>query len=517
MNSRAYKIIFVLLSTCVLFIIGLQGYWIRNFYLQKKEEFNRSIYAALEELDTKFKERKDLQSLKMTYFIQNGDTIAKTPSHKITIITEKEDAIKTFHEQVASLKSSKIFNSSTGKSNSIEIKGTAINIQLGGTKATVKENLVSRTLGANASKDLTDSARILSLMNKMLNEIRVIDLDEESPDTVQALIKKTLSNKGIFLPFEFSMQNLAPGKKILAQSKGYAEQFKTFARDLSSKRVIYTGEFLFLQFPKLDDYLMAHMRGSLLLSLAFSLIIILVFFYVIKIILAQKKLSDIKNDFVNNITHELKTPIATISLALDAIGNPLIKNNEEKFKDYMRILKEENKKLNGHVERVLQTAVLDKGEIQLDKKQIAVKALLESVILDHRLQIIEQNAEITVDIHQDLKVWADERHLKTVFSNLLDNALKYSGERSELKISGKKESGKITIQFRDNGIGIDADKQRKIFEKFYRVQGGNLHDVKGFGLGLSYVKSIVEAHGGRVEVRSELGAGSEFVLVLTSS
>jgi two-component system phosphate regulon sensor histidine kinase PhoR len=211
------------------------------------------------------------------------------------------------------------------------------------------------------------------------------------------------------------------------------------------------------------------------------------------------------------MTHELKTPIATISLAVDGISNPVIKNDETKFNKYTSILKEENKKLNDHVERVLQMALLEKGELILDKKSVGLRSLLESCISTRQLQIQNKKATVVLNATEEVTVNADEFHLQNAFTNLLDNALKYSGENCEIIISLNKQGD---IIFKDNGIGIDKIIQEKVFEKFYRAQGGNLHDVKGFGLGLSYVKSIIEAHGGTIELKSEKNKGSEFIIRL---
>jgi two-component system phosphate regulon sensor histidine kinase PhoR len=215
------------------------------------------------------------------------------------------------------------------------------------------------------------------------------------------------------------------------------------------------------------------------------------------------------------MTHELKTPIATISLALEAIGKPQVKNNEDRFSDYTRILKEENKKLNDHVERVLQMAQLEKGELRLAKKETDLVSLLLNSIATYKLQILEQNAEVHfTPPSEKIIINADEEHLQTVFNNLLDNALKYSQSGCTITIVIIKEAGEISITFKDNGMGMGPEQSAKAFEKFYRAQGGNLHDVKGFGLGLSYVRSIVEAHGGTVKLKSEKGKGSEFTIGL---
>lgn len=215
------------------------------------------------------------------------------------------------------------------------------------------------------------------------------------------------------------------------------------------------------------------------------------------------------------MTHELKTPIATISLAIDAINNNQVKSDEEKFKTYTAILKEENQKLNNHVERVLQMAMLDKGDLHLNKQEIDLVKIINSAIHTHKLQIEKQKAEV-IFIHKLAEVYivADELHLLTVFNNLLDNALKYSDKNCLIEIRLNLTIKNAIIAIKDNGIGIEHSVQKKIFDKFYRVQSGNIHDVKGFGLGLSYVKSIIESHHGVITLNSEKGKGSEFEIKL---
>lgn len=276
-------------------------------------------------------------------------------------------------------------------------------------------------------------------------------------------------------------------------------------------------------FMNTNNYVLKSMAWLLSLSLFITILIGFVMIYIFRRMLSQEKLHQLKNDFINNMTHELKTPIATISLAVDGINNPAIKNDEAKFSNYTNILKEENKKLNGHVERVLQMALLEKGELMLDKKEVSLKFILEKCIKAYQLQIQTKNAKVNFS-GSDVSVSGDEFHLLNAFTNLLDNALKYSGENSEISISLNKRGNTVEIIFKDNGIGIDKTIQEKVFEKFFRAQGGNLHDVKGFGLGLSYVKSIIEAHEGTIELKSDTSTssvtknkGSEFIIKLKSN
>lgn len=518
MNARSYKIILAVLSFCIFFILLIQAYWIRNSYLRKKEDFNRVVYESLGQLSDKLQERRGLRQLKMTYFIQNGDTIAKTPSRHMRIVSENNIQLNNRSTQTILTKNTgSVILGQPKDSIIVTGKDKQVNLILSGTRSQVFVNDDKKDLKElikKSGKNLPDEEELTKLVDKMVTEITVMDTNDDDPDTLKKLIQKTLENKGLFIPFEFSMQKKkGAATETLLQSKGYRVGAPSYKSDLSANKVFNTHDFLVLQFPSQNDFILAGIKGSLILSFVFSLVIISAFYYTLRLIFKQKRLSEIKNDFVNNMTHELKTPIATISLALDAIKNPIIKNDEEKFNDYNRILKEENQKLNKHVERVLQMALLEKGELALYKKQVDLVAVAQATLDHYKLQIAGKTAVVEVSTSSaQMFMQADEQHLQTVFGNLLDNALKYSGADCRIFIQVQQEQEGIKITFRDNGIGIDEHQQTKIFEKFYRAQAGNVHDVKGFGLGLSYVKSIVEAHGGTITVQSEKGKGSEFVI-----
>lgn len=508
MKTKPYKVIFGVLTLSVVFILLLQGFWIRNFYLQKQDEFSKAIYSALEKVTLKLREREGMTVIKKN-LVYDPAFIKPNP-----LIEKSEVAGNNLKIQVRN-----------HQKEITEINAVDVNGLKSGMKRVTRGDSVLKIFFADSSirtnkitinRTGVKEEELKKLMNKMVTEIRINDNDERNPDTLKQIIKRVFENKGLFLPFEFALKKVFhDNDETLASTAGFDDRQKSFISDLSSENVFSTHNFLFVQFPKQGTYVLSSIRNMLVLSLVFSLIIIGAFYYTIRLILNQKKLSEIKNDFVNNMTHELKTPIATNSLAIDALSNPLIKNDEAKFKDYIRILKEENKKLNAHVERVLQMALLDKGTLPLSKKVLNLVPVIRSVIANYKLKIEEQQAEIYFStVSETIAVYGDEEHLQTVFSNLMDNALKYFSEKCILSIFVSIQNGEVTVNFKDNGIGIAKEHHEKIFEKFYRAQGGNLHDVKGFGLGLSYVKSIVEAHGGSISLKSEVGIGSEFTLKL---
>lgn len=252
----------------------------------------------------------------------------------------------------------------------------------------------------------------------------------------------------------------------------------------------------------------------------FTLVVITAFYLTVRTLLQQRKLSAIKSDFINNMTHELKTPLATISLAVDALRNEKVMGNAEKSTYFSGIIKEENKRMNKHVETILQAGLMDRQDIRMSMEKKSVHNLVKDVLSNYELQLNGRNAtvELMFNAKNDM-VNADEVHFSNLVSNLVDNAIKYSKDNVplKLKITTHSTAKYFVMQFEDNGIGMSKETSKRIFEKFYRATTGNVHNVKGFGLGMSYVKTIIDAHKGRIKVESTLGKGSTFVIELPLS
>ncbi|MDI9363367.1 MAG: HAMP domain-containing sensor histidine kinase [Flavobacterium sp.] len=257
--------------------------------------------------------------------------------------------------------------------------------------------------------------------------------------------------------------------------------------------------------------------GSLRLIIAggvvFMLVIFAAFFVTLRTLFNQKKLSEIKSDFINNMTHEFKTPIATISLAVDAIKNEKVQNDKEKLAYFTGIIKEENKRMNKHVETILQAALLEKQQLQLHLVDLHIHDTLHHILDNYGLQLDEKNGK--VDLRLNAKnniVQADEVHFTNLISNLIDNAIKYSNDNVHIKITTHSTNKYFVLSVQDNGIGMSKESAKRIFEKFYRAHTGNVHNVKGFGLGMSYVKTVIDAHKGKVKVDSAIGKGTTFTV-----
>jgi two-component system, OmpR family, phosphate regulon sensor histidine kinase PhoR len=255
------------------------------------------------------------------------------------------------------------------------------------------------------------------------------------------------------------------------------------------------------------------MRTMIASAIFFTLMIIAAFYVTVSALLRQKKLSEIKNDFINNMTHEFKTPLATISLAVDALRNEKVVADREKSGYFAGIIKEENKRMNKQVETILQASLLDRQEQQLNLKPLHAHLIIQEALENVRLQLEGKvgSSELQLNARTDL-IKADEVHFMNLITNLIDNAIKYSKENLLIRISTHSTTRMLVIRIEDNGIGMTKETQRRIFEKFYRAHTGNLHNVKGFGLGLSYVKTIVEAHQGKIKVDSTIGKGTTFTL-----
>ena len=273
--------------------------------------------------------------------------------------------------------------------------------------------------------------------------------------------------------------------------------------------------YLTLYFPKRSNWVWGNLIYVLIPSILFTIIILLCFSYTVIVIFRQKKISEMKTDFINNMTHEFKTPIATISLAADSIASPSIISNIDKVKRFLGIIKEENKRMLSQVEKVLQMATLEKNEFKLKITDIDIHELIKRAVDHAELKVMERGGTIHTQLTATKNfIEGDATHIANIIANLLDNAEKYAEDTPEVKVSTEDYKDGIKISIEDNGIGISKENLKHIFEKFYRVHTGNIHNVKGFGLGLSYVKAMVDAHDGKIFVKSTPGKGSTFTIFL---
>ncbi|MEM9022887.1 MAG: HAMP domain-containing sensor histidine kinase, partial [Bacteroidota bacterium] len=272
------------------------------------------------------------------------------------------------------------------------------------------------------------------------------------------------------------------------------------------------GHYFSVYFPTISGHVLQELEFWFISS-ALLLVVAIFFAYTISVILRQKRLSEVRTDFINNMTHELKTPISTISLSADVLLQDNITSSPERLQNYARIIRNENSRLQNQVERVLQMATLDKEEIALKLGATDVHEIIRNAVPTIALNIKDQEGKVDMALTAtDPLIEADEVHMTNIIYNLLDNASKYTNDRPEIQVSTENAPQGVTIRIRDNGIGMAPEHQKRIFDQFYRIPTGNVHDVKGFGLGLYYVQKMTAAHGGTIRVHSEPGGGSEFVL-----
>jgi two-component system phosphate regulon sensor histidine kinase PhoR len=281
--------------------------------------------------------------------------------------------------------------------------------------------------------------------------------------------------------------------------------------NLSPSNRFVDPEYLIVRFPNQNKDVFKEMWPFVFTSIIVIVILIFSFYYIMANNLKQKKLSIIKNDFISNMTHEFKTPISTISLASEMLGDSSIAQTPEKQQRYLKMIRDENKRLSVLVESILQTSILDKGEFILKHSEVDIHDIINTAINNTQLLIDQRGGTIQTQLTATkFKLQADRVHLTNIVFNLIDNAIKYSKGVPEILISTHNTAEGIMIKVKDNGLGISKENQRKIFDKFYRVPTGNVHNVKGFGLGLSYVLAVVLKHNGTISVDSELGKGSTF-------
>ena len=370
------------------------------------------------------------------------------------------------------------------------------------------------------------SRRLQGMMfgNDMFNVLRPKNISEYfSLEQIQQKIKIAFEKEEVKkIKFEFAIANTAGDYEL--QTDGYAKNFFDSSNNRRFFSVIFpdsgteleglsVAKHIIIIIPNYDKQVWGSLFWIILGSGLFSLIIIAAFFITVKTLLNQKKLSEIKSDFINNMTHEFKTPLATISLAIDAIKNVKVQNDPEKLLYFSNIIKEENKRMNKHVETILQAALLEKREMQFNNVKIAVNNIVTNVIDSFRLQLQDKEAVCSIELNAAIDIiFADELHFTNVISNLIDNAIKYSKEQLTIKIKTYNNSNSLFISIEDDGIGMSKETVKNVFEKFYRAHTGNVHNVKGFGLGMSYVKTIIDAIDGKIKLESTLGKGTIFIV-----
>ncbi len=336
-------------------------------------------------------------------------------------------------------------------------------------------------------------------------------------DEIKSLIHYNLKKHGIYSDkFEYCVKNKFGQSTLYSPNFSYEDLEDSYVQELSQD--LFNTEELYLYILQSDSDLLRSVSGLLIAAILFTAIILGTFYVTLGTLLNQRKLSELKTNFINNMTHEFKTPLATVSLAVDALSNPKVSEKPEMVDYYKNIIKEENKRMNEHVENILQAAKIDKNSLRLKLEEVDINKILDEVIDKFKLQIESIGGDVELSTSADRHILkGDDFHLTNVFSNLIDNAIKYrkTDVPLEIHISITNPNPKnIQVKIKDNGLGMTKEVVSQVFDRFYRADTGNLHNVKGFGLGLAYSKEIIELHAGKIKADSSPKQGSTFIVNL---
>lgn len=508
MNKRLFTFISVSFSVALLVLIWFQAYWINNDFKVREEYFKSRVddalnktSAKLERLDPRSDYKK--QTIRTSGIVFNNPDIKGQNNNPIGMLSTELSTDSNGHQSSRYTKKD-LLREDSGQ---IDIRASRFLKSLLDQQSSLKsqnKDLPNNIVG-NSYFDLSYTQ---NFYNNRKQKVDTVLLD--------SILRHELLAQKITARYNYSLTFLYPGSQHhsdLKQAENALDSLgvEHYVVNLSPTNSFIDPEYLIVYFPTQDRDVFKQMWPFLITSIVVILILTFSFYYIMVNNLKQKKLSLIKNDFISNMTHEFKTPISTISLASEMLGDQSISQTPEKKQRYLKMIRDENKRLSVLVESILQTSILDKGEFKLKLSEVDVHEIINTAINNTHLLINQRLGTVNTFLKaQNFKLQADRVHLTNIIFNLIDNAIKYSKEIPEITISTYNTAEGIMIQVKDNGIGISKENQRKIFDKFYRVPTGNVHNVKGFGLGLSYVLAVVLKHNGTISVNSDVGKGSTF-------
>lgn len=512
------------MSVSLIGIISVQLYWINNAIESKDAQFDNDVIKAMARASERLKEREEDQYLSRlkpifdskeflnkaeikNFLIQQIDTVNQRKfSFGSTIVEEN------FKVPLDILNDNEFLNN-----DSIILKRFTRRSDIFTAQIISSEGDLEGFSEKNYSKksqfdEWTDTKVVDDLYKEYQNEYPIHK--RISNREINTTLKEELERNNVEIDFKYGVYNnglatkLKSGYFTIDPDKSY--QYPLFINNNGESD--YT---LYIDFPEKSKHILSDISYILLLSLFFIFIIIVAFSSSLYQLVKQKKISEIKTDFINNMTHEFKTPIATINLALDSIKNPKILNDDEKVLRYVKMIRDENKRMHAQVENVLRISRLEKNQIEINKDAVDIHDIIEDAISHVNLLVLDKQGTITTHFSAiQSEALANSFHMTNVLVNMLENALKYSLDAPKIDVFTESTNKNIIIKIRDEGIGMSKQAQKYVFDKFYREQKGNIHDVKGHGLGLAYVKEIIDNHHGTVFVESEKGKGSTFTLKL---
>lgn len=538
MNKKIFAILIALMGISILGIVIIQLVWMNNAIRVKNELFDRSVNEALTSTTNRLETMQDFRMINHFAFNDTMHFMGIPPpppvqqnSHIRTprrINITKKPSAKQIEMIVKAAKNKNGFQyhiSTKGDSLASEEEKVII----------VNADSIARNLGSVYAHGInkfdsivaqfetwTDSAgqlkqridfktrKLKRVANKVVQEIST--WEEDVPiERLNEVLKKELENRNIPIPFELGVikDSVFTGKSANADTLRLAES--NYKVNLYPNGIFQKNALLSVYFPEREEFIYKTLNWLLFISLIFSIIVLVTFAFSIYFILKQKKISEMKSDFINNMTHEFKTPIATISVAADSIINQKIIENPERIRFYTEMIKKENARMNQQVEDILTIARLEKKDFEFKWGAINLHDVIEDAIQSIVIQVEKKSGSVASElIAVNPVATSDSSHFANLIYNLLDNANKYSLNAPEIKISTSNTAKGVLIVVEDKGIGMTKAVQSRIFERFYRQTSGNIHNVKGFGLGLSYVKAVLEANRGSINVHSEPGKGSRF-------
>lgn len=520
MSRKLLWVLTIVISLASLGLVLVQSKWVRIAVQIKEEQFAQTASLAMESIVDEIEKQETvvqiIDEIKPYYSVNTkGDARL---SYQQGVLNKTKSGIRT--KQI----SQQVFTVSN--LDSIRIPSLSRSL-FDSTLNAISPNFSSNRLKDNSGKqgsitlDLTLDGKVINktvFVENIVDKLIRVELpiqERISQQQLDSIISRELFRKGIEARFEYKVTNekdsaIYKSERFKSRHKGLVLKDKLFPNDFFARRY-----FLTLYFPNQKTYVLSSLGLMTFSTFLLTMLIIVSFSVTLYIIFRQKRVSEIKNDFVSNMTHELKTPISTISLAAQMLNDTSIPVERKNLGYLGGVIADESKRLGLQVEKVLQMAIFEKTRLKLKLKDIDVHEVVRKVSANFALQLQSQNGILITELNANNPlIVADEVHITNVVNNLLDNAVKYKNGNPEITIFTKNATGGIVIAFKDNGIGISRENIRKIFDQFYRVPSGNIHNVKGFGLGLSYVKKIVEAHGGRIWVDSTIGIGSTFSIFL---
>ncbi|MEG0850498.1 sensor histidine kinase [Flavobacterium plurextorum] len=522
MNKLFFRILVLLMSLSLIGIILVQVFWFNSSFKNNEEQFKYHVTQVIGNVADKLEQQEEYSFYDKYNRIK--DSTGKIP--------KKEDLLQVFYVQRNAKTNKTIIYSNTLTSEDYDISGSLFNKKFSSerfknfsTKRVTEvynnnNGIDNNNLGQSLIPDLKiEKSGSLDILNKVQQQIQYKDIASLTPidgritkDKLYKLLKKELEEYGVKTKFEFGVYSSGVPTKIKSDGFHYDKE-ATYSIPIFTDNEGNSKYQLSVTFPHKKKFLLSELLSITILSIVFTLIIIIAYTSALNQLLRQKHISEIKTDFINNMTHEFKTPIATINLALDAIRNPKIIEDKEKVYRYLQMIRDENKRMHAQVENVLRISKLEKRELDITKEPTVITEIIDDAI-EHVNLILEDRKGTVVRHYNAARTTCliNEVHFTNVLVNILENAIKYSPDTPEIEIFTENVKDMILIKVKDNGLGMSKIAQKRVFEKFYREHTGDLHNVKGHGLGLAYVKRIVEDHNGQVYVESEKGKGSTFII-----